>query len=72
MNEFDSIKLENDNEYVITDQLTVENIDYFSLINVDDEEDIKIRKIIDEGKLKVLAEIKDKEEERKILDAFKN
>lgn len=68
--DFDSIKLENNKEYVITDEIKYNDIEYFSLTNLNDLSDIKIRKVLDENNIKVLSIIDDETELKEVLNEF--
>ena len=62
--------LENDKEYFIIDSVVVDNITYKLFSNVDDEMDIKIRKIINENDELYITGIEDDEEFNKVIIAF--
>ena len=62
--------LENDKEYYVIDSVVVDNITYKLFSNVDDEMDIKIRKIINENDELYITGIESDEEFNKVIIAF--
>ena len=51
MIEMDSIKLENQKDYIILDEMIIDNSKYIYLINPNDIKDIAIREVEDNGDL---------------------
>lgn len=69
MNELDAIKLEG-REFVIVDEIIVNNIKYVHLANADDPMDFCIRKIVIENNEEMLIGLDSDEEFDMALDAF--
>lgn len=68
--EFNIIKLENNEEYVIVDAIQNENNKYLFLANKDNEEDICIRKVIENDGQEFLIKLDDEEEFEETLELF--
>ena len=65
------IKLDNNKEYFLVDELMNENINYLLLMNIDDESDIIIAKKIIENNEEYIIEIKDDTELSTLKGKFK-
>lgn len=69
MNELDAIKLEG-KDFVIIDEITINNTKYVHLANANDYEDFCIRKINIKENVEILTGLDNDEEFDMALDAF--